>query len=765
MDLPRLQKQLGKHFSLNEIRDLCLDMRIEYEEIPGETRNDKARELILYCERRNQIDNLGLFLRDLRPNVKWDVPFVLGEKHEDEARLLIRVKRIWINKLKQEVPENFWLDVEKSLNGVPQQGEIAEILGSDLAAIVIGEHGSGKTIALCKLALTLIEDEATQNQRLPVILNVASWPLDEERKGDKRHFEDWFKQAFAKRYSSSETLGETWLANDRFYLLLDGVDQIDPEYRQAFVDAVNDYFYKGDGWANVIITCRTDVLKSLDTKFKAPYTIELHSLDSNHSTLDFRQKITPYLSHLELTDPSLQGLSAWFEANEEILEKFNSQLSPLMLRLMIEVYRKYPNKKLKITGDDGLEEGLYLLSESYVDSQFEDVSKEAQSKGEKAEYDTDKARHWLTWLARKKASGTFHVENMQPAWLPGDKVFAYRAWMTLITGSIIGLPSGLVLGLGFHFGSPNEISLVRGILIGLLCGFIVFGLGVAAAYFFLPDGWKSEFGIVLATFLFPVSVFSLAWDNIFTGIVAGLIMGIAAFLVARVTGILNDKHKIVVETFSLSWLDAAKRAGKILVPGLLLGLVLERLIDGTGWFELIAFSALFGSVIAFASGLKTEIKWEKMIDPNEGILRALRNAIASGTITGGASGLIAVLIGYRSYYQYGYTFTFDLWGTPIEMPAMLFDPISLWVGSYELALFAGVFIGSILFLTNGGWTVLKHYVLRSQFAKAGCIPTGGYTHFLDYANHRLNLLLKMGTGYEFDSRSESYFSSCSFTED
>jgi hypothetical protein len=66
-----LRKNLVKHFSDSELRDLCFDLVVDYDVLPGVGKGDKARELIAYLERRGRISELVEACRQRRPNESW----------------------------------------------------------------------------------------------------------------------------------------------------------------------------------------------------------------------------------------------------------------------------------------------------------------------------------------------------------------------------------------------------------------------------------------------------------------------------------------------------------------------------------------------------------------------------------------------------------------------------------------------------------------------------------------------------------------------
>ncbi|NLF02103.1 MAG: TIR domain-containing protein [Anaerolineales bacterium] len=61
---------ITKHFDEDELKTLCFDLDVAYEELPARVRKSKARELILYLEKRGRLSDLIALVREERP-----VPF------------------------------------------------------------------------------------------------------------------------------------------------------------------------------------------------------------------------------------------------------------------------------------------------------------------------------------------------------------------------------------------------------------------------------------------------------------------------------------------------------------------------------------------------------------------------------------------------------------------------------------------------------------------------------------------------------------------
>lgn len=54
-----LKDKMSASFSFSEVKDLCFSLGIDPDSVPGETKPDKIRELILMCERRGREDELA----------------------------------------------------------------------------------------------------------------------------------------------------------------------------------------------------------------------------------------------------------------------------------------------------------------------------------------------------------------------------------------------------------------------------------------------------------------------------------------------------------------------------------------------------------------------------------------------------------------------------------------------------------------------------------------------------------------------------------
>lgn len=64
-----LRQHLVKQFTLDEIRTLCFELGIDYDVLPGEGKESKARELVIYCRNRAMLERLAQGARKARPHL------------------------------------------------------------------------------------------------------------------------------------------------------------------------------------------------------------------------------------------------------------------------------------------------------------------------------------------------------------------------------------------------------------------------------------------------------------------------------------------------------------------------------------------------------------------------------------------------------------------------------------------------------------------------------------------------------------------------
>ena len=70
-DLPKLRELVAQSFDMNELRLLCFDLGIDFEDLTGENKAGKTMSLVQYFDRRNQIETLVRWCEKERPGTAW----------------------------------------------------------------------------------------------------------------------------------------------------------------------------------------------------------------------------------------------------------------------------------------------------------------------------------------------------------------------------------------------------------------------------------------------------------------------------------------------------------------------------------------------------------------------------------------------------------------------------------------------------------------------------------------------------------------------
>jgi hypothetical protein len=81
-----LRQILEGSFNESELRTLCFDLHIDYDSLPGQSKGDKARELVAYLHRRGRIPELVRVGRQSRPDVHWGGTRAISEEASPERR-------------------------------------------------------------------------------------------------------------------------------------------------------------------------------------------------------------------------------------------------------------------------------------------------------------------------------------------------------------------------------------------------------------------------------------------------------------------------------------------------------------------------------------------------------------------------------------------------------------------------------------------------------------------------------------------------------
>jgi DNA polymerase III delta prime subunit len=328
--------------------------------------------------------------------------------------------------------------------------------------LILGSPGTGKTTMLLELARTLIV-RAQQNEihAIPIIFNLASWA---ERRQPLDH---WLVEELKTHYGIKPKLGRAWIAENQILLLLDGLDEVRPGYRDDCVKAINSFCEK-HGPVKLVVCSRIADYTELTRKLHLQGAIVLQPLTEKQMATalqqmgDTAEKVRRVLRQLQ---------NSADHANDVEAQKLTC--TPLLLNITTLAYQGNTESELPPPDATPAEQQRHLFA-TYVERMFE-------RRGKHKKYKPEETKHWLAWLAGRMQTydiSIFNFKSVQPWWLEkGWQQISFYTSMVIVFGLIgalagiiiFGLP-GIVIGsltLGLTFGLFRELDRQRLILTDL----------------------------------------------------------------------------------------------------------------------------------------------------------------------------------------------------------------------------------------------------------------------------------------------------------
>jgi hypothetical protein len=401
---------------------------------------------------------------------------------------------------------------------LPQGTNVTNIfnqMGEGRTLLILGEPGSGKTIMLLKLAQDLItRAEEDLSQPLPVVFNLSSWVKKQQS------IEKWLVQELSEKYQVSKTLGKIWVETEVIVVLLDGLDEVKVEYRNACVHALNQ-FIQTHGLIELAVCCRVQDYQNLTGRLKLRSAIYIQPLTS--------EQIQRYLDR---SGPQLSGLKTVLQQDEKLRELATS---PLLISIMSLTYRNDSFEQSHKTTNT-INEQYYQLFNAYIERMF-------QRRGVVQQHTKVQTLHWLSWLAQQMlhtSQTLFFIERLQPDWLRNQvEKIAYRLVLFVIGGLTTGIMFGSVFGLTYSFVDGVTAGLIFGVIFGLILGFY-------------------------SDIIKPVETLKWSWKPAIKSLIVWLLVGLVS---GSAGGLL---YSFIIQSLFLPWVILGSADG--FIGGILLGL-------------------------------------------------------------------------------------------------------------------------------------------------------------------------------------------------
>jgi DNA polymerase III delta prime subunit len=522
--------------------------------------------------------------------------------------------------------------------GKPVVAVFDDLLGE---LLILGAPGAGKTTTLLELSRDLIARARRDEQHpIPVVLNLSTWATK------RQPLKLWLTEELNQRYDVPKKLAQEWVASNPLLLLLDGLDEVATEQRDACVEAIHEYRAAAEGFVPLAVCSRSADYEALKIKLRLQGAVVIQSLT--------KLQVDTYLKQI---GRPLAAVRAALRDDATLWELMDN---PLMLSIVALAYKDTSPAKLRASGT--LDARRQQLFDDYIAAMFVRPGRSI-----KAAYTQHRTLLSLAWLARtmvKQKQTLLYIERMQPDWL--------QRWRRLGFASRVGLLSALVFGLGGALGvgpagalsgglsGALSVGLLGGLVSGLIGG-LIGGLSSYPAEIqpveTLRWSWSAAGGgrhsSLVVALLFGVV------GGLLVGLVGGLRGGLAGGpLSALVVGIIFGLIFGLVG-WVLGWLAGEVAEGQvtkrsivdkpqfrrlmwfIVAGGLGVGLVCE-LVLGPG------VGLLFGPVGGLAGALIFVVATRELSTQTvdrTGIRRAAWTGLASGLVGGLLSGLVGGLVG------------------------------------------------------------------------------------------------------------------------
>ena len=403
-----------------------------------------AYALVMACKDGHGSDGPGLLYarRQLLKRVEenW-VTNVLQSSLYHQARLELGL----VTKIEEPHP---WRLESAVPRGKPELVAPGTPLGSvfehlDQAMLILGAPGSGKTTTMLELLCSLLEQTRAELAQahhdrdctlpIPVVLPLASWTLRREP------LEEWMLREIVGRYRMEREDVRAWIADRQIMPLLDGLDEVDAQYREHCVGAINS-FRRQHGTVPVVVCCRTLDYQQLSTALALYGTLTVQPL-SRHQVEQFLDRPDGLFADAQAAlarEPGLWELAA----------------TPLMLDIMVLAFRA-PASSGNLSGGtrEDLRDRLFAAYVRKMLAHRPAPHQERQS--------TIRGLAYLACQLQRREQTVFSSDLLDPLSLPdrlSSNLLEKANWLLWKGTTILGMGAVLMISYGWRGATAGSVA-------------------------------------------------------------------------------------------------------------------------------------------------------------------------------------------------------------------------------------------------------------------------------------------------------------------
>ena len=402
----------------------------------------------------------GTFIREQHNYYQATTTPLDRQQQRNRRAMLTKVRTIWIDGLlEQSLAKELRIAVDLSTHpdavNLPLNALVQELhrpalplpTGTPIikvfeqtggALLILGAPGAGKTTLLLELARDLIaRAEQDEGHPIPVVFNLSAWA------SKRRPLKEWLAEELNTKYDVPRKLAQSWMDTDVVLPLLDGLDEVAAEQREACVIAINAYRQK-HGLVPLAVCSRVTDYEALEANLRLQGAVVVQPLTPSQIE-----------AYLEYAGAKLAGVRTALSSDLELGEMLDT---PLMLSIVALAYAGKAEAEVQAVGTP--EARRCHLFDAYTVVMF-------QRRGKLERVTPQQATQRLAWLAHQlvvRSQTVYYIERMQPDWLPRRQRTTYTiavCFLVVLLGIMLtGLAGGLLIGLFTGLGIGLKVGLI-----------------------------------------------------------------------------------------------------------------------------------------------------------------------------------------------------------------------------------------------------------------------------------------------------------------